>query len=325
MGHAIVVLAAGLGTRYRAGAAGVPDQGHGGRSHAYATVGTSDLKQLAPLGPAGEALLDYTLYDAAQAGFSDAVIVVAREIVDPMRTHLSEFAPTIRVRLVVQNADQQRGTAPLGTAHATLVGATGLTAPFAVANADDLYGREAIADVHAYLASLALGARARSAGTVVGYAAHTTVLGTDGVSRAVCRVDHRGRLLEVEEHTGVRRDGDGLVSDTATLDDSTLVSMNLWGFDPAFLDLLRPVVDRFVVGRGDSDGDATMKRRELRLPDVVGELVARRELDITVLTTTSTWLGVTHAHDAANVRAQLAELTETGIYPAHLTSHRSPR
>jgi hypothetical protein len=140
----------------------------------------------------------------------------------------------------------------------------------------------------------------------------------------VCRVDHRGRLLEVEEHTGVRRDGDGLVSDTATLDESTLVSMNLWGFDPAFVDLLRPLVDRFVVGRGD-DNDATVKRRELRLPDVVGELVARRELDITVLTTTSTWLGVTHAHDAANVRAQLAELTETGIYPAHLTSRQSPR
>jgi hypothetical protein len=160
---------------------------------------------------------------------------------------------------------------------------------------------------------------------VVGYAAHTTVTGTDGVSRAVCRVDHRGRLLEVEEHTGVRRDGDGLVSDTATLDDSSLVSMNLWGFDPAFIELLRPLVDRFVVGRGDRDGDATMKPRELRLPDVVGELVARGELDITVLTTTSTWLGVTHAHDAANVRAQLAELTETGIYPEHLTSHWSPR
>ncbi|MDQ1533454.1 MAG: hypothetical protein QOF28_1215, partial [Actinomycetota bacterium] len=144
MGHAIVVLAAGLGTRYRAGAAGVPGQGHDGGSHAHVTVGTAEPKQLAPLGPTGEALLDYTLHDAAQVGFSDAVIVVAREIVDPMRTHLSEYAPTIRVRLVVQNADQQRGAAPLGTAHATLVGATGLTAPFAVANADDVYGREAI-------------------------------------------------------------------------------------------------------------------------------------------------------------------------------------
>lgn len=326
MGHAIVVLAAGLGTRYRAGAAGVPSKGHDGGSHAPATVGTGDLKQLAPLGPAGEALLDYTLYDAAQAGFSDAVIVVAREIVDSMRTHLSVFAPPIRVRLVVQNADPQRGTAPFGTAHATLVGATGLTTPFAVANADDLYGREAIATVHTYLASVATATRTRPGGAVVGYAAHATVSGAGGVSRAVCRVDEHGRLLEVEEHTGVRRDGDGLVSDTATLDDSTLVSMNLWAFDPAFVGLLRPLVDRFVAGRGEGGGaDTTMKHRELRLPDVVGELVARGALDITVLTTTSAWLGVTHPHDAPDVRARLAELTASGVYPSRVTSHRSPR
>ena len=156
MGLAIVVLAAGLGTRYRAGG-----------SDAHATVGAADLKQLAPLGPAGEALLDYTLYDAAEAGFSDAVIVVARAIVDPMAVHLSEFTPPISVRLVVQDADATRDATPLGTAHATLVGATGLTTPFAVANADDFYGREALAAMSTHLASLTAGdaLRGRSSGT----------------------------------------------------------------------------------------------------------------------------------------------------------------
>ena len=99
----------------------------------------------------------------------------------------------------------------------------------------------------------------------------------------MCRVDEHGRLLHVEEHTGVRRDGDELVSDSATLDDATLVSMNLWGFDPAFVDLLCPLVDRFIAQRAEVRGaGATTKYRELRLPDVVGELVARGELDVTV-------------------------------------------
>ena len=201
------------------------------------------------------------------------------------RAHLSEFAPTIRVRLVVQDA-------PMGTADATLVGATDLTTPFAVANADDLYGREAMVAMGGHLESLAGAARRRAGGAVVGYAADATLSDLGGVSRAVCRVDEHGRLVEVEEHTGVRRDGDVLVSDAATLDDSTLVSMNLWGFDPAFVDLLRPLVDRFVARHADAE------HRELRLPDVIGELVARGDLDVTVLPTTSTWLGVTHARDA---------------------------
>ena len=135
----------------------------------------------------------------------------------------------------------------------------------------------------------------------------------------MCRIDDHNRLLHVEEHTGVRRDGDALVSDTATLDDATLVSMNLWGFDPAFIDLLRPRVDEFVAHRADST------HRELRLPDVVGELITRGELDVAVLPTTSTWLGVTHAHDAPSVRERLAELTAAGVYPSGATSDRSAR
>ena len=325
MGLAIVVLAAGLGTRYRAGVAAVPRKGHDGEAHAPATIETEEAagtagKQLAPLGPGGEALLDYTLYDAERAGFSDAVLVVAAGIVDSMRAHLTEFAPPIGVRLVVQDADAPPGAAPLGTAHATLVGATGLDSPFAVANADDLYGRDAMVAMGRHLASLAQqGASGRARGAVVGYDAHATLSPLGGVSRAVCRVAEHGRLLEIEEHTGVHRRGDDLVSDTAVLEHSTLVSMNLWGFDPAFVDLLRPRVDRFVANRADA------KHHELRLPDVIGELVAHDELDVSVLPTTSAWLGVTHAHDAPSVRERLVELTAAGVYPSRATSDRSPR
>jgi aminoglycoside phosphotransferase (APT) family kinase protein/NDP-sugar pyrophosphorylase family protein len=276
MGLAIVVLAAGLGTRY------------GG------------LKQLAPLGPSGEALLDYTLHDAAAAGFSEAVLVVGPEIVDAMTAHLDDFVPPLVVRLVEQPPGARPRARPWGTAYATLVGADDLTTPFAVANADDAYGAEAIAALAAQLRSRESEPGAPF-GAVVGYAAGATLSSRGGVSRAVCRIDERGRLLHIEEHTGVRREAGRLVSDTATLDDTTLVSMNLWGFAPGFLDLLRPVVARFTAEHRADD-------RELRLPDVVGELVARGALDVAVLPTTSTWLGVTHPEDAPLVRERLAAL-----------------
>lgn len=288
MALAIVVLAAGLGTRY------------GG------------LKQLAPLGPAGEAVLDYTLHDAAAAGFSHAVVVVAGETVDVMTAHLNEVVPPIAVALVVQTADAPRRAAPWGTAHAALVGASGLTTPFAVANADDAYGAEAIAAMARFLRSLEARPRARC-GAVVGYAAGATLSTNGGVSRAVCRTDEHRRLLAIEEHTGVRRStggtAGGIVSDTAVLDETTLVSMNLWGFDPSFLGLLRPAVEQFIAQAPGDD-------RELRLPDLVGDLVARGELEVTVLPTTSAWLGVTYPDDAPGVRERFAELTRAGVYPS---------
>src|SRR5438552_719907 len=138
---AIVVLAAGLGTRY------------GG------------LKQLEPLGPAGEIVLDYTLHDAAAAGFSQAVLVVADGMVDAMAAHLESFVPSIAVTLIVQRA--ARAT-PWGTAHATVAGADGLGVPFAVANADDSYGAEAIAAVAARLRSME-GRAPTPAGVLIGY------------------------------------------------------------------------------------------------------------------------------------------------------------
>jgi MobA-like NTP transferase domain len=300
MGLAIVVLAAGLGTRY------------GG------------LKQLAPLGPSGEALLDYTLHDAAAAGFSEAVLVVAPEIVSAMTAHLDRFVPPVAVRLVVQDAETPRRATPWGTAHATMVGARGIDGSFAVANADDAYGSDAIATIAAYLRTQDATPHAvtqhpqhgRHTAAVVGYAAGATLAASGGVSRAVCRVDDHGRLLSIIEHTGVRREAGRLVSDMATLDETTLISMNLWGFGPSFVETLRPIVADFVAHHRDDD-------RELRLPDVVGELTAREELDVSVLPTTSTWLGVTYTDDAHLVRERLAELTAAGVYPSFAAEDRS--
>ena len=285
MSLTIVVLAAGRGTRY------------GG------------LKQLAPLGPAGEIVLDYTLHDAATAGFSHAVLVVADGMLDVMADHLDEFVPSLTVELVVQTVVR---AAPLGTTHATIVGAEGLTEPFAVANADDAYGAEALATLGDHLRTMESQPRMPSA-ALVGFAVDATLSPHGGVSRAVCRVDGDRHLLGVEEHTGVRRDAGRLVSDTATLDPTTIVSMNLWGFDLGAVDLFRPVVERFAAEHHDDES-------ELRLPDLVGELVARGELDVSVLPTTSPWLGVTYPEDAPHVRQQLAALTNAGVYPSRAIS-----
>lgn len=294
---AIVVLAAGRGTRYGA------------------------LKQLAPLGPAGEIVLDYTLYDAAAAGFSRAVLVVADGMVDVMADHLDEFVPSLTVELVVQPVVR---AAPLGTTHATIVGAEGLTEPFAVANADDSYGADALATLgdHLRIGDLRMmesRSRPRTpSAALVGFAVDATLSPHGGVSRAVCRVGDDGHLLGVEEHTGVRRDAGRLVSDTATLDATTIVSMNLWGFDPSAVDLFRPISARFAAEHPDDDS-------ELRLPDLVGDLVARGELDVSVLPTASPWLGVTYPEDAHHVRERLATLTNAGVYPSRAISRGERR
>jgi aminoglycoside phosphotransferase (APT) family kinase protein len=260
---AIVVLAAGRGTRF------------GG------------TKQLAALGPDGELMLDYALRDAAAAGFERAVIVASDETADALRSHLG-LTCALPFSVVVQPS-------PRGTAHAVLVGARGLASSFAVANADDWYGPGA----YRRLAEFLLGTdRDTARGAVLGYAAGATLSPGGGVSRAVCRVDGRGRLLGIAEHTGMRADDGRVVSDQGVLDAATPVSMNLWGFTPPCVDLLRPVVDAFLAACGDG---------ELRLPDVVGELVASHGLAVTVLPTVEPWFGVTHAEDAAEVRTRLRD------------------
>jgi choline kinase len=256
----IVVLAAGRGTRF------------GGN------------KQLAPLGPNGELMLDYALRDAAVAGFTRAVVVASDDTADALRSHL-RLTNALPVDVVVQSS-------PRGTAHAVVVGASGLASPFAVANADDWYGPDAFTRLAAFLRAT------RAAAAVVGYAAGVTLSESGGVSRAVCRVDRRGRLLAIEELTGVHRVDGRIVSDTYPLAETTPVSMNLWGFSSAFVERLRPIVEAFL---------SETRTGELRLPDVVGDLVARDALEVTVLPTREPWFGVTHAEDAPVVRARLRE------------------
>lgn len=262
MGKTMVVLAAGLATRF------------GG------------LKQLAPVGPAGEALMDFTLADSRAAGFDRVVVVVRREIEEEMAAHVARVAravPGLRVDLVRQEQ-------PLGSAHALLACREVLDEPFAVANADDYYGAHAVASLRRFLD----GARPHTA-AVVGYRLASTLSAVGGVSRAVCRVREDHTLEAIAEHRDIRRAANAIRSDTDDdLPADAVVSMSLWGFTTTIFVDLGERFERFRTRRADD--------REFSLPDVVGDLVAEDRLQVTVLPTDDRWLGITYAEDLPAVR-----------------------
>lgn len=284
---AIVVLAAGLGTRF------------GG------------LKQVAGVGPAGESLLDYTIHDAAAAGFDHVVLVVRSGIEQEVAEHVERFARVHSVVTVRQDECGPQRDLPWGTAHALLACRGTVTTPFAVVNADDLYGAESLRSLGDYLRSPAFGP---GHAVLVGFELASTLSPSGGVSRAVCDVAVDGTLRRIVEHTGVHLDDGRITSDQAEeLAPGTPVSMNLWGFDPSVLDDLEPRLEAFYERHRDD-------RVEYRIPDAVDDLVERGLLRVSVIPTGARWLGITFPGDVDPVRTELAALIRRGAYPRSLAA-----
>jgi NDP-sugar pyrophosphorylase family protein len=271
----LVVMAAGLGTRY------------GG------------LKPLAAVGPSGETLLDYALYDAARAGFERAVLIVRRETEELFRRHVAEITgEAVATSYVIQEE-------PLGTAHAVLSCAGVVSEPFAVCNADDFYGAEAYRLVHRQLAA------AEGSYALVAYPLGETLSPFGGVSRAVVETSPNGELERVVEVREVARRSDGiggLFPDGAThkLEASQLISMNLWGFTT---DLFPSLARQFALFRGGA---------EFLLGSAVNHDVAAGRARVRVLPTKSQWFGITFADDRARATEAIARLVRAGEYPARL-------
>ncbi|MBO4945704.1 MAG: nucleotidyltransferase [Muribaculaceae bacterium] len=295
----LFVLAAGMGSRY------------GG------------LKQLDTLGPHGETIMDYSIYDAMQAGFGKVVFVIRKDFEDDFRKIvLSKYEGHIPTEVVFQSInDLPEGytcpadrTKPWGTNHAVLMGKDAIKEPFAVINADDFYGRNAFEVIAKELSK-----PHDKAGDycMVGFRVGNTMTENGSVARGVCSTSD-GKLTGVVERTAISYDKEGNIvftdenGEVQTLDPMTPVSMNLWGFTPDYFGYSEREFKKFL------DKDLNTPKSEFFIPLAIDTLIHSGEATVKVLDTDSKWFGVTYAADRPGVVAKFAELHESGEYPEKL-------
>lgn len=304
----LLVLAAGMGSRY------------------------GSLKQMDGIGPNKEAIIDYSVYDAIRAGFGKAVFVIRhsfgaefKEVFSPER-----FGHKIDVEYVFQELDSALPVGyavpigrekPWGTNHALMMGAAVIDEPFAVINADDFYGQDAIAQMGKYLASLPDHSSGEYA--MVGYEVSKTLSENGTVSRGVCTINKEGYLESIVERTKIIRqpsvDGGGIVyidddGSRHPLAENTPVSMNLFGFTP---DYFRHSAEFFRTFLDDAMASGNLKA-EYFIPLLVNRLVEHGHAKLKVLHTTSDWFGVTYKEDRPGTVQKVQELIRAGVYPASL-------
>lgn len=302
---ALVVLAAGMGSRY------------GG------------LKQMDPMGPNGETVLDYSVFDAIRAGFSKVIFVIREDFAEAFRTTVgSKFSDQIEVAYAFQKLNDLPGEfavpegreKPWGTSHAILAARDEIDRPFAVINADDFYGADAYQKAAGFLTSEDPGRdnsdKARYA--LVGYHIVNTLSDHGAVNRGICQIGN-GLLKGVEEVVEISRkdndqiEGRGLDGNACLVDENVVVSMNLWAFPVSFLAELMAHFTRFLAERG------TEPNSECYIPTVIDDLIHRGVADCHVLETSSSWFGVTYPEDKPHVVASIAALIRNGDYPTPLT------
>ena len=299
----LVVMAAGMGSRY------------GG------------LKQIDPVGPSGEAILDYSLYDARRAGFETVVFIIKHEIEQAFKEAVGARAlrAGFEVRYAYQQLDKlpegfivpEGRVKPWGTAHAILVAEEAIgNAPFAVINADDYYGPQGFRLVYDYLCSHADGDR--FAWSMVGFLLKNTVSANGSVSRGVCVTDAAGNLHSVTERTciapydgGIHYSEDGGASWT-DLDENSVVSMNLWGFTPAYIAEAKAGFAEFL----RENLPVNPLKCEYYLPSVVTAALQQGKANVRVLTSTDKWHGITYREDKPELVAALQQMSAQGLYPA---------
>jgi len=296
----LVVMAAGMGSRY------------GG------------LKQIDPIGPSGETLLEYSVYDARRAGFGKVVFVIRKDIEEAFRSAVGKrFEKHLAVAYAFQALEDlpsgfavpEGRTKPWGTSQAVLSAREAVREPFAVINADDFYGAasfRAIAD-HLRVAE----EHHPAEGAMVGYILRNTLSDYGPVARGVCREDAEGCLVEVVERTKVARDG----TEARGLDDNgvwqpisgdAVTSMNLWGFTPAIFPLFQEEFVRFL---RESGGDL---KAEFYIPTPVQRLIAAKRLRIRILRSGAPWFGITYRDDKPRVVESIRRLVAEGEYPPRL-------
>jgi len=280
------------------------------------------LKQIDPVGPAGETIIDYSIYDAMRAGFGRLVFVIRKEIEEPFKEVVgSRFEKRLPVEYVYQELDKlpagfivpEGRTKPWGTTQAVLMAEDVIREPFAVINADDFYGAESYRVLAEHLKS---GAPEYA---MVGFILRNTLSDFGSVARGVCRVNETGYLDRIEELTNIVRDGGG-AKNTAPdgavtqLSGDEPVSMNFWGFTPQIFPQLRDVFQRFL------ERNNKELKAETYVPNAVGELVSAGQAQVKVLRSRDSWFGVTYREDRPRVVDSIRALIDAGTYPGALWS-----
>ena len=295
----LLVLAAGMGSRY------------GG------------LKQLDRLGPNGETIMDYSVFDAHRAGFGKVVFVIREDFAEDFRNIvLAKYADKIECEVCFQSVDRvPQGVSynperkkPWGTNHALLMAKDIIKEPFMVINADDFYGKESFELIAKFLQENADNAGAYC---MAGYRVGNTLSENGSVSRGVCATDENGNLTNVVERTNIERiNGEVIYKDEnqndVAISENTPVSMNMWGFTPEYMNYSEEGFRQFLAQHGQE------LKAEFYIPTLVNDLIQAGKATCHVIDTPSKWFGVTYADDRPRVVAKIKELVERGDYPEKL-------
>ena len=293
----LLILAAGIGSRF------------GG------------LKQAEGVGPSGEAVLDYSIYDAIRAGFEKVVFVIRKDILDDMsRIFFDKWSGKIEVDYVFQEVTDLPGgfsapaerVKPWGTGHAIWVARQKIHEPFCMINADDFYGRKSYQLAAEFLKDIDNLLNSRYA--LIGYVLRNTLSEHGYVSRAECETGPDGSLISIVERLKIKREGEIVVfrddsGENRIISENALVSMNMWGFMPSLFQYLENEIIGFLKENSNST------TAEFLLPNVIDRLIKSGEVEIPVLQTDARWFGMTYKEDLEMVKARLTELVSTGEYP----------
>ena len=298
----LLIMAAGIGSRFGGG-----------------------IKQLAPVGPNGEIIMDYSIHDAIKAGFNKIVFVIRKDIEDDFREIIGNriekvcAAAGVEVAYAFQSLDKlptgysvpEGRTKPWGTGQAVLVAKNVLSEPFAVINADDYYGKEAFEKLHNFLINDVHDNEYCMAGFVL----KNTLSDNGAVTRGICKADAQGYLTKIVETSGIEKTATGAQAGGVEIDVDSLVSMNMWGLPVNYLEVLEKDFAEFLDGITGNELKA-----EYLLPIHIGGLLEKGEISVKVLQTNDKWFGVTYKEDKDFVIESFKKLIAEGVYSENLFS-----
>lgn len=294
----LVVMAAGIGSRFGGG-----------------------IKQLTPVGPSGEIIIDYSIHDALEAGFNKIVFIIRKDIEDEFRKVIGDrMEKKCKVEYAFQEIENlpdgfsvpEGRTKPWGTGQAVLACKGIVNEPFAVINADDYYGKEAFVKLHDYLVEHA---NDQYNYCMAGFILKNTLSENGGVTRGVCKVDAAGNLVDVDETSDIIKTATGaaIAGSDLVIDADSHVSMNMWGLTPEFIGILEDGFQEFLENLGDH-----CLKAEYLLPIIVDKLIKEKKASVKVLETRDKWFGVTYAEDKESVISAFGKLVEDGVYSSPL-------